>query len=241
MSSSDSSAPPKGPHAAPKAGHPNYGRFIPREELHGFANWQPNAFGATPGSEAAASKPPKDAQAALQAARQAGYQDGYRDGLVALDNFKRALLHDNVAQFGALIQGFDAQLDALEQEMARALARVAVEIARQVVRDELRADPQRVARVAREAVNAVLISARHIVVQVHPDDLALVEQGAAEVIAARGARVVADATIERGGCRVLSEVGTIDARVAARWQQATSGLGTELPWEDDSEPPPAKP
>jgi flagellar assembly protein FliH len=227
--------------SSPKAPPGGYGRFIPREELQDFANWQPNAFGTAPATAPTADAPRtnKDQQAATLAARQSGYQDGYRDGLVALESFKRGLLQHNVAQFGALIQSFDAQLDALEQQMAQTLARVATEIARQVVRDELHCDPQRIARVAREAVNAVLISARHIVVQVHPDDLALVEQGAAEVIAARGARVVADASIERGGCRVLSDVGTIDARVGARWLQATSALGTELPWSDDDAAPPA--
>jgi flagellar assembly protein FliH len=227
--------------SSPKAPPGGYGRFIPREELQDFANWQPNPFGAAPATAPNADAPrtSKDQQAATLAARQSGYQDGYRDGLVALESFKRGLLQHNVAQFGALIQDFDAQLDALEQQMAQTLARVATEIARQVVRDELRSDPQRIARVAREAVNAVLISARHIVVQVHPDDLALVEQGAAEVIAARGARVVADASIERGGCRVLSDVGTIDARIGARWLQATSALGTELPWSDDDAAAPA--
>lgn len=228
MSSSSSSD----PKAAPAS---HYGRFIPREELQGFSNWQPNAFGGGASPQADGPRQPKDVQAALQAARQASYQDGYRDALVALESFKHALLQQNVAQFGALIQGFDAQLDALEQQMAQSIARVATEIARQVVRDELHTDPQRIARVAREAVNAVLMSARHIVVQVHPDDLALVEQGAAEVIAARGARVVADAGIGRGGCRVLSDVGTIDARISARWQQASSGLGSELPWTADDD------
>jgi len=213
-----------------------YHRFIPREELHGFANWQPHAFGGpASGPAIEAARSPKDTQAALQAARQAGYEDGYRDGLVALDSFKRSVLQDNAAQFGALIQSFDTHLDALEQQMAQAITRVATGIARQVVRDELHTDPQRIARVAREAINAVLMSARHIVVQVHPEDLALVEHGASEAIAARGARLVPDAGVERGGCRVLSDVGTIDARISARWEQVTSGLGTELPWTSDDE------
>jgi len=206
------------------AGHP-YGRFIPREELQGFASWQPGTFGA-----AGAAPDGEQQQATVQAARQAGYQEGYRDGLVALDNFKRSVLQGNAAQFGALLQRFDEQLDALELEMARSLARVAASIAQQVVRDELTAQPQRIARVAQEAVEAVLLSARHIVVQVNPQDLALVEQGAAEALAARGARLVADPAIERGGCRVLSDVGTIDARIGARWQHASAAVGAELPW-----------
>jgi flagellar assembly protein FliH len=212
----------------PKTGGHPHGRFIPREELQQFASWKPGAFGAT----AAASAPDSAQQQALvHGARQAGYQDGYRDGLAALENFKRSVLQSNAAQFGVLLQQFDEQLDALEQEMARALARVAAAIAQQVVRDELATHPQRIARVAQEAVEAVLISARHIVVQVNPQDLGLVEQGAADAIAARGARLVGDATIERGGCRVISDVGTIDARIGARWSQAGASIGAELPWD----------
>ena len=223
-----SSSSPKG------AGHP-YGRFIPREELQDFASWKPGAFGG--GTGAAAAPDSAEQQALVHAARQAGYQEGYRDGLVALDNFKRSVLQQNNAQFGAVMQQFDEQLDALEFDMARALARVAASIAQQVVRDELAAQPQRIARVAQEAVEAVLLSARHIVVQVNPQDLALVEQGAADAIAARGARLVGDPGIERGGCRVLSDVGTIDARIGARWQHASASIGAELPWSGDDAPP----
>jgi flagellar assembly protein FliH len=216
----------------PKAGGHPYGRFIPREELQDFASWKPGAFGGAAG--AAAAPDSAEQQALMHAARQAGYQEGYRDGLVALDNFKRSVLQQNNAQFGAVMQQFDEQLDALEFDMARALARVAASIAQQVVRDELAAQPQRIARVAQEAVEAVLLSARHIVVQVNPQDLALVEQGAADAIAARGARLVGDPSIERGGCRVLSDVGTIDARIGARWQHAGASIGAELPWNTTS-------
>ncbi|HSB23789.1 MAG TPA: FliH/SctL family protein [Burkholderiaceae bacterium] len=209
------------------ASHP-YGRFIPREELQGFASWKPGAFGDAVGGAAASDS--AEQQASAHAARQAGYQEGYRDGLVALENFRRGVLQSNAAQFGMLLQQFDEQLDALELEMARSLARVAASIAQQVVRDELVAQPQRIARVAQEAVEAVLLSARHIVVQVNPQDLPLVEQGATDALASRGARLVADPAIERGGCRVLSDVGTIDARISARWDHASASIGAELPW-----------
>jgi flagellar assembly protein FliH len=216
----------------PKGGGNPYGRFIPREELHGFASWKPGTFGAGAAAAGAAADAPEQ-QAQQHAARQAGYQEGYRDGLAALENFKRSVLQSNGAQFGALLHQFDEQLDALEFDMARALARVAASIAQQVVRDELRTQPDRIARVAQEAVEAVLMSARHIVVQINPQDHALVEAGAAEAIAARGARLVSDPSIERGGCRVLSDVGTIDARIGARWAHAAATVGVEMPWTAD--------
>lgn len=215
-----------------KPSHPSYSRFIPREELQDFASWKPGAFGAAAGAATAPAADSAEQLAAQQAARQAGYQEGYRDGLAALENFKRSVAAQNATQFGALLQQFDQQLDALEQEMAQSLARVAASIARQVVRDELQTRPERIARVAHEAIEAVLMGARHIVVQVSPHDRALVEHGAAEAIAARGARLAVDASIERGGCRVLSDVGTIDARIEARWLQAAGAVGAELPWAD---------
>lgn len=222
-----SSSNPKG------GGNPSlHHRFIPREELQGFASWKPGAFGGAAAGAAVAEAP--EQQALVHAAHQTGYQEGYRDGLAALENFKRSVLQQNAAQFGALLQQFDEQLDGLEFDMARALARVAASIAQQVVRDELSAHPERVARVAHEAVEAVLMSARHIVVQVNPQDHALVEAGAAEAIAARGARLVSDAGIERGGCRVLSDVGTIDARIGARWARASGTVGVEMPWSGDA-------
>ena len=81
--------------------------------------------------------------------------------------------------------------------------------------------------VAAEAVNAVMLSARHISVQVHPQDLPLVAEGAAEALEARGARLQANPAIERGGVFVQSDVGAIDARIASRWAQAAAAMGSD--------------
>jgi flagellar assembly protein FliH len=221
--------PPQGTKAATA-----YSRFIPREELGSFAAWAPDTL-STPLDETAsdAAEPAAasaDSQAQQAAARQAGYQDGYRDGLVALDSFKQSFAVQIAGQFGPLLHSFEAQVCALEQQMAQAVAQAAVLLARRVVRGELLTRPEHVAEVAQQAVNAVLLSARHIRVLVHPDDHALVAAGAAEALQARGARLLPSADIERGGCLVDSDLGQIDARIAARWQQAAAVLGSDLPW-----------
>lgn len=219
-----------------------YSRFIPREELGSFAAWSPGTLngglddGNAPPDAATAPPPAADSapvQALVAAARQAGYQDGYRDGLAALDSFKQSFATQMTAQLGQLLRGFDTQLGALEQQMAQALARAAVMLAQRVVRAELHTHPEHVAEAAQQAVNAVLLSARHIRVMVHPDDHALVAAGAAEALQARGARLLVQADIERGGCLVESDLGRIDARIANRWRQAAAVLGSELPWHDD--------
>jgi len=225
----------------PTGGKPasNYARFIPREELHGFAAWTPDAFAgfagqpAAPQAEPAPHEPtPEDHQAALLAARQAGYQDGYRDGLVALESFKQSFAQQTTAQVGQLMVAFEAQFELFEQQMADSVARTATALARQVLRSELATRPELVAKVAEDAVNAVLLSAKHIRVHVHPDDHALVAEGAAEAIGARAARLTASAQVQRGGCLIESDVGSIDARIDARWAQAAAVLGQEMAWDE---------
>lgn len=223
-------------------GPASYSRFIPREELGAFAAWSPDTLNSEldpgPASPTAVGTPPAADKAAVQAqlaaARQAGYQDGYRDGLVALDSFKQSYATQMSGQIGPLLQSFDTQLQALEQQMAQAVAQAAVLLARRVVRAEIDARPEQVAKVAEQAVNAVLQSARQIRVLVHPDDHALVAEGAAEALEGRGARLLPHPGIARGGCLVESDLGQIDARIEARWRQAAAVLGSELAWGDDS-------
>jgi flagellar assembly protein FliH len=195
-------------------------RFIPRQSIGAFTSWQPVAFG-----EAEVTLPTRpEIDAEVAAARQRGYDQGYGDGIAA-----QAALDDDRArqaqrQVGELLRGFDAEFAALEDAMAQALARAATRLAREMLRAELTLNPAHVATLAHDAVDALLASARHIVVKVNPQDLAPVEHGAGDAIRARGAKLVADASIARGGVRVMSDIGAVDATLAARWRDATAAL-----------------
>ncbi|MBC8058309.1 MAG: flagellar assembly protein FliH, partial [Rhizobiales bacterium] len=122
----------------------------------------------------------------------------------------------------------------LQQDMARTLAISATHLARQIVRAELASNPALVANVAQEAIDTLLLSAKHITLRVHPDDHRFVAQGAAEVLAARGARLLADASMSRGGVLVESDIGVIDASLEARWRRAAASLGCDEGWSGES-------
>ena len=224
-----------------------YARFIPREELGGFASWTPGALTengepipdrrktvrpatATAATPPAAAATAPDSAALLRAARQQGYQDGYRDGLVALEGFKQSFAMQTATQVAAVVRSTGEQLDVLQQEMAQALAGAAIELARQIVRSELEGRPELVATVATEALDTLLLSARHITLRLHPDDHALVAAGAADDLAARGARLIGDVNVTRGGCIVESDLGVIDASIEARWHRAAAALGQNVAW-----------
>jgi flagellar assembly protein FliH len=233
---------PMPPRGAPQS------RFIPREELENFAAWRPGSFGGSgapmphpadrPENKAHAAPPPPPPPPTeaewleeVQHARDSGYQDGYRDGLVALEAFKENFARQMAAQFGALLANLDDQWNGLEQEMALAVTRTAVQLARQVVRHELDTRPEIVAKVAQEAVGAIVLSARHLRVRLHPADHQHVLDGAGEALKARDARLVADPAIEPGGCVVDSDLGQVDARIGTRWAAAAAVFGRDDAWD----------
>ena len=230
---------------APAGAKPSiYGRFIPREELDSFAAWSPDVLSGAPtpddlGVHAPVPEPPPKPtpaellSAKLHETRQQGYQEGYRDGLAALEMFKQSYANQITAQLTSITQSLLSQMDDLQQDMARVLAVSATNLARQVVRSELQIRPDLVVDVANEALEALLLSARHITVRVHPSDLALVADGAAEFLAARGGRVLGDASVTPGGCLVESDIGVIDASIETRWRRAAAAMGCEDTWDAD--------
>ena len=232
--------------AAPAKASP-YSRFIPREELSSFSAWDPGSIADSASADAPpaprsglrratdrdaqGAEPADDAAALAQAARQSGYQDGYRDGLAALEGFKQSVASQITAQVGVLMGTLGRQLDAMEKDMARCLAESATQLAEQIVRSEISQRPELVQAVAREATEALLRSASQITLRVHPDDLALVADGAGDVLEARGARLIADKSITRGGCLVESDIGKVDATIQARWRQCVASLGSDREWD----------
>jgi len=157
--------------------------------------------------------------------REEGLQAGREEGLQALEDFRRRQQAEIGVPVAAALEQFQRQLDRLEQALARRVAGVALQVARQVVRTELQTPAAMAVRVTQEALDEVLLSARHITVRLHPADLAAVEQGCADTFAARKVRLVPDAHVERGGCLVESDLGVVDARVSTRWVRALAALG----------------
>jgi flagellar assembly protein FliH len=182
-----------------------YARFIPREELSEFAAWTPGAFGEGADPFGATTKPqpraaqrpePAPAPAAppeptaeqwagrVEEARAQGYQQGYRDGLEALEAAKRQFAQQMSAQIGQMLAAFDQQTQSLDARMADTLVQTAVMLARQVVRSEVSQRPELIVQVAQDAIGAVILSARHLRLRLHPQDVPLVEAGAADLLQA---------------------------------------------------------
>ena len=198
-----------------------YSRFIPREELQLVRvvvvrrRLGRRRSRGPPAREAEAPSDPAELLAQqLRAARQAGYQDGYRDGLVALEGFKQSFASQTTTQVGALRAARSASSSTRCSRRWRARSprratRAGAPGAAQRARDAARVRRRRRRAGARRAAAE---RAPHRRCASIPTTTRSIAGGSAEAIAARGARLRRRrARSARGGCRVESDIGLVDA------------------------------
>ncbi len=166
-----------------------------------------------------------DLEARRRRAVEEGYQTGYRAGQAAVKATSRRL-EEMLASAGSSI-------GLIEERLAGELLDFALELARHVVRAELKANREAILPVAGEALAALSDEARALQILAHPTDADLLRTHLAEDIARGGWRIVEDHRIQPGGMRVLSTAGDVDATLGTRWRRALATLGRDQEWHDD--------
>lgn len=156
----------------------------------------------------------EDIERIQQDAQHEGYAAGYDEG-VARARMEAAELHQ-------LVQSLDTALSQLDQEVANEMQALAIEIARQVVRETLSVKPEIILGVVREALQSLPQQAATI--HAHPDDVQLLRRYMEEHFDAIGHRVVEDDKVLRGGCLIESAGGQIDAQIQTRWRRVVENL-----------------
>ena len=177
---------------------------------------------AEPEPQEPAIKPPTAAEIEqlLEDSRRAGYAAGYEEGIARV-RMEAMNLHSASEQLGQAFSRF-------ESDVADELLSLALEVARQVVRQDLSVNPESVLAVVREALTH--LPHQHAQIYLHPDDAELVRKHAGDQIAHAGHRLYDDEAIERGGCMIEASGSQIDAAVSTRWRRVVEQITDHEDW-----------
>ena len=161
------------------------------------------------------------------AGRLLGYAHGHAEGF-AVATAEVGLQAEHLR---ALMLALPAALCSAEHHVAEDLLGLALEIARQVLGQELATDPQIILRVVRDLLHTEPALTGSPQLLINPDDAALVKEHLCEDLQAVGWRIRPDARTKRGGCQVLAASGEHDATVETRWERVSAALmlHTQLP------------
>ena len=125
-------------------------------------------------------------------------------------------LRTQVNSLAAVLEKLSKPLEELDAEVGEQLARLAVSVAKQVIRRELRMDPGQIIAVMRETVALLPSSARQVRIHLHPEDAAVIRERLAAPGGDRAWSLLEDPVLSRGGCLVTTDTAQVDARLESR-------------------------
>jgi flagellar assembly protein FliH len=152
-------------------------------------------------------------------AREEGFRSGHAEGL------QKALQENR--RLSDLIGALETQID---EKVARELLELSLDVARQMLHQALKVNPELLLGVVREAVATLphYNQGAHLVL--HPDDAILVRERMGEQLSHSGWKIFEDARVERGGARLETANSQIDASLETRWNRIVAALGQETSW-----------
>jgi flagellar assembly protein FliH len=156
------------------------------------------------------------------------HKEAFDQGLLEGREAGRAEVRAQVERLAAMISELARPFEQLDAEVERELLSLAMALARQIVRRELKADPTQVIGIIRDAIAALPVAAREVRVHLHPEDAAVVREHLAPTENERAWVMVEDPVTSRGGCRITTATSRLDARLETRLAALMSDLmGTE--------------
>jgi flagellar assembly protein FliH len=156
------------------------------------------------------------------------HKEAFEQGLAEGREAGRAEIRAQVERLAGMFYDLAKPFDVLDAEVERELLTLAMALARQIVRRDLKTDPTQIIGIIREAIAALPVATRDVRVHLHPEDAAVVKEHLAPTENERAWTIIEDPVMARGGCQISTATSRIDARLETRLGSILSELlGTE--------------
>ena len=171
---------------------------------------------------------------ARQQALAEGFEQGHATGSAEVREALGATMQKSIAdaslRMAQLLHNTSEHLRKSEEQISRHILELACDVARQVVRREIRSDPKLLEPVIAEALGQLIDDGLPATVRLHPEDLERLGDSLKENLGKPQPEFVADASITPGGCLIESASMAVDATVEKRWARAVGNLGLNDTW-----------
>lgn len=149
--------------------------------------------------------------------KEAGYKEGIEIGKEQGLNDAKPLIEDKLQTLNELINGMTEPLGKVDELVEKQLVHLAKLLAEQVVFKELQTHPDLILVALKKAIDALPLQEQAVKIHLNPEDLSLVEEAyGAEHLQQQHWQLVAEPTLDRGGCEVKTAQSSIDMTLKTR-------------------------
>lgn len=212
---------------------------IPKGQQTAYQRWEMSTF-ADDGYSGV--RQPKQTQTSAEAvnaqqvkaffenARKEGYAQGMKEGYFAALDQEKAKLEQSKTTLINLAANFNDALQKNDEKIAENLLKLALDIAKAMLKTQLMVNPLLILPVVKEAINYLPIVKKPAHILLHPQDAATVKKYMLDELAEVGWLVLEDYSLERGDCMVETAANQIDATNDMRWRRISDALGQTSDW-----------
>lgn len=172
----------------------------------------------------------EEVAAIREQARLEGYEAGHVAGHADALALGKIAAAEELERLRALTAAFGTAVQDADQLIANDVLELALQLAKGMLKTALQVKPELVLPIVREAIEYLPVLQQPALLVLHPDDAQVVREGIGEELDKGGWRVIEDAQVGRGGCKVDTASNQIDAQAASRWQRLTHALGKDVDW-----------
>lgn len=163
-------------------------------------------------------------QAGLARGHQEGLEKGLQEGHAQAEEALKQQVHKTVTPLQALAKQFSDALERIDETIAHDLTELALATGKQLAGNALQEKPEQILAIVRELLHTEppLVGQQRL--WLNPDDHALVKEHLGSELSAANWQLQPDDQLARGGCRVTSAQGELDATFESRWLAAHAQL-----------------
>jgi len=155
----------------------------------------------------------------LERVKKESYDQGVADGKKLFESELQNSKTEGVEQFAKSVKTLNASaaefLDALE-DIRQELTLAALEIAKEVIEDELHEHSSTIAKKLASALISELQSASNVTLRVNPKDHGAVSERVSNL---EHVTVISDSAVSPGGVIAISDVGNINSEIMKRYER----------------------
>lgn len=200
---------------------------VTAEELADYQRWKaPHVVPVTNGENTLLTV--EDIELLQKEAQQEGYKAGFNEGREAGHQAGLEVGQSDISQqldyLKQIMTSLNTPLNDLDQQIENDLITLVTAVARQVIRRELKADPEHVIGAVRAAISVLPINDRKLKIYLNPQDIELVKNGLSLDDDGVSWQWLEDPLLTRGGCRLETADTMVDATVEARLESVINKL-----------------
>ena len=216
---------------------------LPKERQTAYQRWEMASFGTPPpeqeteqaqqeriDTEALLAEAREQIAIAREQARREGLAEGLAQGYqTGMEQGRAQALEEN-SLLQQLSLAFGAEIAHAKELVAQDLLDLSLDLAKAMLKTTLEIQPERVLPIVNEAIGYLPTLQQPALLFLNPEDALLVRERMGSELTSAGWRVLDEAAMERGGCRIETATNQIDAATSSRWQRIAASLGKDGQW-----------